>query len=58
MQIIFDLDGTLFKTDICIINAVNRLFGELGLTRIEEHYIAQNIGKKADEFLRSLLPTY
>lgn len=46
MQIIFDLDGTLFQTRFCDINAINRLFDEFGLMRTEEQYITQNIGKK------------
>ena len=58
MQIIFDLDGTLFQTKFCDINAVNRLCDEFGIMRIDEQYIAQNIGKKTDDFLRSLLPPH
>lgn len=57
MIIIFDLDGTLFQTKPCDINAINYLFDELGLDRIDEQYITQNIGKKTDDFLRSLLPS-
>lgn len=56
MQIIFDLDGTLFQTRFCDINAINRLFDEFGLMRTEEQYITQNIGKKTEDFLSSILP--
>ena len=58
MLVIYDLDGTLFQTRFCVTNAINRLFDELGLMRIEEQYITQNIGKKTDDFLRSLLPSH
>lgn len=57
MHIIFDLDGTLFQTRYCDINAINCLFDELGLSHIDEKSITQNIGKKTDDFLRSILPT-
>jgi phosphoglycolate phosphatase len=57
MKIIFDLDGTLFQTQYCDINAVNRLFDELGLIRPNENDITHGIGKKTGDFLRGLLPT-
>ncbi len=57
MQIIFDLDGTLFQTKYCVINAINRLFDAFGIMRAEEQYITQNIGKKTEDFLSSLLPS-
>ena len=31
MQLVFDLDGTLFQMAECTVNAVRRLRGELGL---------------------------
>ncbi len=58
MQIIFDMDGTLFQTSLCDINAMNRLYDEYKLQRTEEKYIIQNIGKKTEDFLRSLLPPH
>ena len=58
MIIIFDLDGTLFQTAYSDINAVNKLFEELGLNRLEEKNIVQNIGKKTDDFLKSILPKH
>ncbi len=57
MQIIFDLDGTLFQAKYCDINAINRLFDEFGIMRTEEQYITQSIGKKTEDFLSSLLPS-
>lgn len=56
MHVIFDLDGTLFQTGYCDINAINLLFDEMNLPRINENEIIKNIGKKTDEFLHSLLP--
>ncbi|WP_455717549.1 HAD family hydrolase, partial [Anaerosporobacter sp.] len=56
MNIIFDLDGTLFQTQPCIINAVNKLFLNNGLKPIESDKILQNIGKRSNDFLCSILP--
>jgi len=56
MLIIFDLDGTLFQTKPCDIAAVNHLFEELELKKIENNVIINNIGKRTSEFLTSILP--
>ena len=56
MLIIFDLDGTLFQTAICDINAVHKLFDEYGLSRIDEREITAGIGKKTADFLGGILP--
>lgn len=56
MNIIFDLDGTLFQTQPCIINAVNKFFSNNGLEPIEVDSILQNIGKRSNDFLSSILP--
>ena len=57
MQIIFDLDGTLFQTRFSAINAIQYLCNELGLPQIDEGIIIQNIGKRTDDFLRSIFPS-
>ncbi len=56
MNIIFDLDGTLFETGYCVINAVKKLFAELELSIPDETSITQGIGMKAYEFLQNILP--
>lgn len=55
MQIIFDLDGTLFQTKCCVTSAFYRLSKELGIAITEEE-ITMEIGKKTYDFLKSLLP--
>lgn len=45
MQIIFDLDGTLFQTEHSIIRAVRLLFDELGLAPADSDSILKSIGK-------------
>lgn len=57
MNIVFDLDGTLFQTHTCIIRAVNRLLQESGLEMVETDRVMSNIGKRSAEFLRSILPS-
>lgn len=56
MNIIFDLDGTLFQTQPCIINAVNKFFFNNRLKAIEADLVLQNIGKRSNDFLSSILP--
>lgn len=56
MLVIFDLDGTLFQTALCVINAINQLFDELNLKRIPMKAITDCIGKTTYDFLQTLLP--
>lgn len=56
MLVIFDLDGTLFQTALCVINAVNQLTDELKLERIPADTIKDCIGKTTSDFLKVLLP--
>lgn len=58
MLVIFDLDGTLFQTAYCDVNAVDKLFKELALPKVNEEIIIRNIGKSTTDFLRSILPPY
>ena len=57
MQVIFDLDGTLFQTRFSAINAIHCLCNELDLPQIDEYIIIQNIGKRTDDFLLSIFPS-
>lgn len=54
MQIIFDLDGTLFKTADCEIAAIDNLCKEFAYQKIPDKEITSNIGKKTSDFLLSL----
>lgn len=58
MIIIFDLDGTLFQTALCDIAAVNHLFDELAIEKVDDTAITYNIGKKTFEFLTNILPAH
>lgn len=55
MQLVFDLDGTLFQTAECTVNAVRRLRGELGLPPVSDETAVRNIGKTSGQFLRAAL---
>lgn len=54
MLVIFDLDGTLFQTANCAISAVNTLAEELGIPAVSNELVKENIGKKSDEFLKTV----
>lgn len=56
MNIIFDLDGTLFQTRLCIINAVKQLFLDNGWKHFDEEKVIHSIGKNSLEFLTAILP--
>lgn len=56
MNIIFDLDGTLFQTDRCVINAVNELCRRNELGIVSEEMMKENIGKRSADFLGRILP--
>ncbi len=55
MLLIFDLDGTLFRTADGVVRAVNRLRAEMGLVSLPEPKILENIGKKTPLFLNAVL---
>ncbi|MGQ9502867.1 MAG: HAD family hydrolase [Anaerolineae bacterium] len=59
--IIFDLDGTLFRSDSATVPAVQQVFGAYGLPIPTEQEIVQYIGPLEDEFhrwVRSLSPSH
>jgi phosphoglycolate phosphatase len=57
MLIIFDLDGTLFQTAVCDVNAVHKLCDELGIKHVAEREIIAGIGKTIYNFLNDILPS-
>ena len=56
MLIIFDLDGTLFQTELCTVQSIYVLAQEIGLKAPEQFCIIKNIGKKTEQFLSSVFP--
>jgi phosphoglycolate phosphatase len=50
--IFFDLDGTLFDTAPELVEAVQRMLDELGLSRIDQDEIKSFIGRGADHLIR------
>ncbi len=50
--IFFDLDGTLFDTAPELVEAVQRMLDELGLSRIDQDEIKSFIGRGADNLIR------
>lgn len=56
MLIVFDLDGTLFQTALCVTNALNAALNEINLPAVNDEIIISHIGKKTDEFLKAVLP--
>lgn len=53
--VIFDLDGTLFRTGSSVIPAVQASLGDIGLDEADEDRIISLIGEKTDTFCRRLL---
>lgn len=56
MQLIFDLDGTLFQTAEIEMTAVKALFEELGLPQPEARAVVKHIGKTMPQFMTAILP--
>ncbi len=54
MLVIFDLDGTLFRTDKVVIPAVNDALSEVGLKAVDDEIIISLLGEKTGEFCRKL----
>lgn len=55
MRLIFDLDGTLFQTEKCTVEAVRRLRKELGLPPLPDEQIICHIGETSKQFLQAVL---
>ncbi len=56
MDLIFDLDGTLFQTDICTINAVRKICEEMDVPEPSEQLVRKAIGMKTLDFLHEIFP--
>ena len=55
-RVVFDLDGTLFRTDMSFIGAVQAALADFGLPPAPPEQIAAHIGKSTRQFLRDFLP--
>lgn len=56
MDLIFDLDGTLFRTDICTVNAVREICEEMNVPEPSQPLIRKTIGMKTSDFLHQVFP--
>lgn len=54
--LIFDLDGTLFRTELVDVEAVNRALIKNGLPERNSEFILSLIGDPTDTFIRKLAP--
>ncbi len=52
--VIFDLDGTIFKTREVVLPAVKDALSDVGLSPAEDEKIISLLGEKTDEFCRQL----
>lgn len=57
-KIIFDLDGTLFQTDITLLKAVTETLMEYQIRNIDAGGSNSSIGKTTDDFLKDIFPSY
>ena len=57
MQLLFDLDGTLFQTKPVLLRTAQLLFRALGTSAPDDGTILKSAGKSTPDFLRDLLPS-
>lgn len=56
-KVIFDLDGTLFQTNITLLKAVSDTLMDFQLLSIGGEEINKHIGKTTEEFMKGLFPS-
>lgn len=56
--IVFDIDGTLFKTDTYLVCSINKALHKLNLPLLNEKKIISNIGLPSKEYYETLFPDY
>lgn len=56
--IIFDLDGTLYKTDTVLLKAIEKAFNDMHLSSPDNNNILKLIGEKSEHFFNKLLNGY
>lgn len=55
--LIFDLDGTIFKSDKLTFEIVKKAFSQMGLNdKISKEDIAKHLGEPSDDFYKNILP--
>jgi phosphoglycolate phosphatase len=58
MLIIFDLDGTIYRTESSILPALAELADELEFPQINKELVLRNIGKSSMDFLHDIIPDH
>ena len=56
--VVFDLDGTLSRSHICILESAKRTLQRLNLPPVEDAYVLTLIGELYDTFFAKLAPGY